>query len=221
MPPERFIESKDVLDANEDKKRSPLPSYYYTTFIVIISLILGFEIANELNLNFYLPSYLNKSDLRLDQDTIALMMASVGGAYALGRLFNILIAIKIDVLIILYFNLSLIVIGNLILSFATSSQSAWIAILLLGFGYSSTFPALFAFIEQRITITNTLNSFLVFVTSSVFTISSLIIGNSIDENPSLFQYLNSVSTILFVALFIVLHSIDFWKKVLLKKLVFN
>lgn len=148
------------------------------------------------------------------------MMTFVGVAYALGRLANIVLAIKMDVRVMLYVNLVLIVTGNLVLTFLATKQAVeltWLSVILLGLGYSSTFPCLFSFIEQRITITNSLNSFLVFVTSSVFAVDSLVIGNSIDSNPSLFQYLNSTFSILFVVLFCVLHSYDLWKKKLLKR----
>lgn len=222
MPPKRYIESKDaiVLDTEEKCEKSPLPKHYYRWFIATVSIILGLEIANELNLNYYLPTYLNKSHLQTDQQTVLAMMTVVGIAYAVGRLANIVIAIKMDVQLMLYFNLSLIVAGNLVLTFLAARQTialTWLSVVLLGLGYSSAFPCLFAFVEQRITITNNLNSFLVFVTSSVFAVDSLVIGNSIDNNPSLFQYLNSIFSVLFVFLFCVLHSYDLWKKKLLKR----
>lgn len=201
--------------------KSPLPRYYYNSFFVIISLILGFEIANELNLNYYLPTYLHKSNLSISQDVTADMMALIGGMYCFGRLFNILTSFKIDVRIMLYINLALIISGNLILTFfatAAKISNVWTSVVLLGLGYSSLFPNLFSFIEQRITITNTLNSFLVFTTSTVFMVNSLVIGNSIDNNPPLYQYINLSFSILFIALFFVLHSTDLWKKRLLKNI---
>lgn len=227
MPPKRYIESKDAIVADlnlettekSEPARSPLPRRYYNSLIVVVSLILGLEIANELNLNYYLPTYLQKSDLQTDPHTVLSMMTVVGFAYALGRLANIVLAIRMDVLVMLYCNLALIVTGNLVLTFWASRQTVfltWLSVLLLGLGYSSTFPCLFSFIEQRITITNSLNSFLVFVTSSVFAADSLVIGGSIDQNPSLFQYLNSTFSVLFVVLFCVLHSHDWWKKRLLR-----
>ena len=173
-----------------------------------------------MNLNYYLPTYLNKSDLQTDQSTVLSMMTVVGVAYALGRLLNIALAIKLDVRVILYCNLVLIVTGNLVLTFLAAHQTVyltWLSVVLLGLGYSSTFPCLFSYIEQRITITNNLNSLLVFLTSSVFSVNSIVIGNSIDDNPALFQYLNSTFSILFVMLFCVLHSYDMWRKKLLQR----
>lgn len=223
MPPKRYIESKDAIvldtETKEENAKSPLPKRFYNSLIVTVSLILGLEIANELNLNYYLPSYLQKSDLQTDPHTVLSMMTVIGVAYALGRLVNIALAIRVDVRVMLYLNLALIVAGNLVLTFWATRQTVyltWLSVVLLGLGYSSTFPCLFSFIEQRITITNSLNSFLVFVTSSVFAVDSLVIGNSIDNNPSLFQYLNSTFSILFVVLFGVLHSYDWWKLRLLR-----
>lgn len=96
-------------------------------------------------------------------------------------------------------NLVVISIGNAIIAVASAHSSEpalWCGVAILGFGFSSSWPGLFAFVEERIRVTDLIAGVFFGATSVHAAIVPLFEGPVIETNPNIFTYINFASGIL-------------------------
>lgn len=68
------------------------------------------------------------------------------------------------------------------------------------------------FIEERINITTTLNSFTIAIQTALFCVESYRMGTIMNSDPSAFKRMNLIYTIIFACIFLLLHLTDAFKK---------
>jgi len=99
-------------------------------------------------------------------------------------------------------NSILLVFGN------TSEQLLWIGLIVVGVGHSCVFPGIYAFLEERINVTNSVCGCFMFASSIATTTNPVLIGYYIESFPMIFVYINVVSLVIVLMIFVGLHSTD-------------
>jgi len=186
------------------------PRDYFYRVIIFGSLLLCFYSGIELNTFTFLQDFVVYSSLRLTKSTGAFMLSVLSATFAIFRGLSILVATRVKTSHMLYTNMALIGIGNLLLlTFGnTSERLLWIALVIMGAGYSCVFPGIYAFLEERINVTNSICGAFMFASSIATTTNPILVGLFIETNPMIFVYVNVVSLILCILIFFALHSTD-------------
>lgn len=154
-------ESRHELTATDSEVSNllpmALPRSYYLAVVILGGLILCFEATVEQNTFNYLQAFAVHTDLKLTKSKGAFMISALSASFTLFRLFGILFATHFSTLSMLYFNFTIILISNVIIKIYanTNETGLWIGLILLGLGCSSSFPGIYAFLEERINVTNT------------------------------------------------------------------
>ena len=122
--------------------------------------------------------------------------------------------------ILLFFNLSMTLLGYITLTFFAvhSKFITWISMFVIGGGLSSTYPLILSYIENRIVITNTVQLYLLFVGVLLLMFVPVIVGHFIDTAPMMFAYINVALAATALLLMLAIHATDMWKKSLIKKI---
>lgn len=134
---------------------------YYIFFVTMIVVIVTFEVANEVSAMTFLPTVLtNTHELNLDPEHAGYVFSILQFVIAGARFANIFLSFKVNTVANIYFNFVAMFVGTviLIIFLRTSLLMVEIGIGLLGLGYSSTYPLLITFVEQRISLTNRVSS---------------------------------------------------------------
>ena len=202
--------SDQNLNLYENKSKN-LSEGYYVYFVVMIVIIVSFQMSNEVNTTYFLTATLEKSkNLKLNQQDAAKTFAILQTVITIARFLNIFLSFKVNAVANLYFNFAAMMSGIIMLVIYLSKSLFYtkIGISLLGLGQSSTYPLLIAFVEQRITLTNRVSSIMSF--SSVFglSVSPLVIGSLIDDNPNSFVYITLFVTIVTISVFTKLYFME-------------
>ena len=212
-------QSMEITDESVNLIPMRLPRSYFVTIIILGGSILCFYAGIELNTFTYLPAFAVNIDLHLSKSTGAFMTSVTSASYTVSRGLSIFLATRFKTTTLLYFNFSIIGVGNLlVLRYANSSETMlWVGLIVMGFGFSSVFPGIYAFLEERINVTNTVCGFFMFASSLATTINPIIEGKYIEKYPLTFVYINIVSLICCIGLFIGLHHTDQTKSRLIGK----
>lgn len=199
-----------VNDENINLIAMETPRRYYVTVILLGSALLCFYSGIEINTFTFFPDFAVYIDLHLSKSKAAFMTSLLSAAFACSRGVSIILATKFKPTSMLYTNLVLIGLGNglMLVSANTSEHMLWVSLILCGFGYSCVFPGIYAFLEQRINVTNTICGLFMFSSSIATTINPLILGYFIETSTLVFVYINLVSLVTCLALFVGLHSTD-------------
>lgn len=207
-------QSIEITDESINLIPLRLPRSYFVTIISLGALILCFYAGIELNTFTYLQAFAVNIDLHLTKSTGAFMTSVVSASYTVSRGLSIFLATKFKTTTLLYFNLTMIGIGNVIvlINCNTNESGIWIGLIVMGFGFSSVFPGIYAFLEERINVTNTVCGFFMFASSLATTINPIIEGKYIESYPLVFLYINIVSLIICLILFGALHYTDRTKR---------
>ena len=207
--------SRNPFNTNNDDENVNLimfqsPKRYYVTVILLGSALLCFYSGIEMNTFTFFPDFAVYIDLHLSKSTAAYMTSLLSASFACSRGISILIATRFKPMNMLYFNLVLIGVGNsMMLMFANISEHMlWISLLIQGFGYSCVFPGIYSFLEERINVTNSLCGLFMFASSIATTVNPIIVGYYIQTNPLIFVYINIVSLVICLVIFVALHSTD-------------
>lgn len=206
--------TQDLVNSANDENVNLIsleaPKHYYVTVIALGSAFLCFYSGIEMNTFTFFPDFAVYIDLHLSKSKAAFMTSLLSAAFACSRGISIIIATRFKPMNMLYTNLILIGVGNgLLLVFAnTSEHMLWLSLVLMGFGYSCVFPGIYAFLEERINVTNTLCGLFMFASSIATTVNPVILGYYIETNPLIFVYINLFSLITCLAIFMGLHSTD-------------
>ncbi|KAI1285830.1 Major facilitator superfamily domain-containing protein 4B [Halotydeus destructor] len=202
-------------DEDEESTLIPvtLPKRYYVIVIVIGGLLLCFEAGLEQNTMNYLSTFVVHVDLKLSKSTGAFMTSAMSASYTISRLLSIFLATRLPTVLMLYLDFAVMLVGNvLVLKFCNTSEvGLWIGLIVMGFGFSSCFPAIYSFLEERINVTNTVCGIFMFASSIATTIEPLFEGQYIEEWPEIFVYINVASVLACVVLFVCLHYTDHLK----------
>ena len=112
---------------------------------------------------YYTHNFLLKTSLNLTKSTAAYVTSIIYFFYGVGRFINIFVSIKVGIKQMIYFNLMLMLISNILISFAIE-HNVWITYLafaILGFSYSSMLPSFISYFEHRLNMTMRVSTLLV------------------------------------------------------------
>lgn len=209
-------DDKDLEILNEGKKH--LSRKYLILFVFLICLLAGIQLANEYNAVTFISTYLQRSELKLDEKTAAYCQGYISTAITVGRILNLFLTIKISSQTMLFINYFFMILGNcLIMTIGTYSlQGVYVGCCLLGYGFSNCFPMMIAFVDERITINNKIMSLMNFSATILLTGSPILLGRFLDTNPSYFIVLNLIvtsSAFVFYILLVILEGLRLTKRI--------
>ncbi|RWR98874.1 Sodium-dependent glucose transporter 1-like protein, partial [Dinothrombium tinctorium] len=173
---------KEAEKANE---KSPVSSTKHYLTIFVTCTFIFFYIGLELSFGTMLTTYVVNSDLKLNKSTASYMTSLYWGTFTFFRCFTIFVVDYLGSQNLLISNLILIMASNFVLlPFGNTYEWAlWLGIVLMGFGTSPIFGAIFGFLQEFIFISSKTSS-LIFVSGCTGQlIIPYLIGNFVDKNP--------------------------------------
>lgn len=189
---------------------------YYRSIVILLGCCLFLVYSGiEFNSFTFFVKFAVSIDLHLSKSKGAMMASLLSAFYALGRLTSIYVATKMKTKTMLAIHLFLVGTGNLmLLSFANSSETMiWLSIMIMGYGYSSICPSLYAFLEDRISVTSTICGWFMFFSTVSSVVNAVAIGQLMDLYPLAFVYTNLISLIFCYAVFALFYATDrYFKK---------
>lgn len=167
----------------------------------------------ELNTQNYLPTFVNVTAAPSDQTIGAYIAATFSAAYALSRLGAIFLALKMSARNILYacFAISFVGIILMIIFSQTYLSVLWLAAGMLGLGFGPVIPSAFAYLAQRMAVTNSHNGLVCGSKSLSRIITPLITGFFIEEHPLVYAYINLFCLISCSLFLVILHFRERYK----------
>ena len=201
--------------ADRDEEASNLipvetPKEYFFKIVILGSCLLCFYCGIELNTFTFLQDFVVYSDLRLTKSTGAYMLSVLSATFAACRGISIFVATRVKTTHMLYTNMLLIGTGNVILLIFGNSneQLLWLGLIIIGIGCSCVFPGIYSFLEERINVTNSVCGCFMFTSSIATTTNPILVGYFIESMPMIFVYINVVSLVICIFIFMALHSTD-------------
>ena len=170
-------------------------------------MVVGIELVNESNATAYFPTYLIKNN-HLDQTTAAYCLAMLSTATTIGRCVNIFLTMKIGIQTFLFINFGLMIAANLLIKFTNSLYGVYAGMVLLGFGFSNSYPMMLALVEERITMSDRTMSLLNFTGAFFLVISPITVGYFLDSNPSNYMLFTVAITLVSLAIYSVLVVLE-------------
>lgn len=185
---------------------------YWILIVLLECLFICSYTGMECDTFTFIPQFVVFSDLEVSKSTAALMSSVMSASFALFRILSVPLATRISPGLMLWNNMTLTFIGNvLLLIFANSSYAmTWIALLLLGSGLSSTMGATNAFVSQRIVMTNTLVGLFLCFGRVAATANAFFIRLLIQSQPLILAHTNILFVIICAMALIAFHVTDRW-----------
>ncbi|KAI1290836.1 Major facilitator superfamily domain-containing protein 4B [Halotydeus destructor] len=215
---DRTVMADGHQEDSEIIAKPSLPKSYYYTVILSGAILLCFEGGIELNAGSYLQTFAHNVNPNISISEASYLGSGFYAAFAVSRVVNIFLALKLRTVVMIWIDVILIVLGTVIifLTAATSVTGLWIGVVVMGIGFSSCWPGVFSFVEERISVTDTISGIFNFFTGLHPIAAPFLQGLYIQTFPMIFAYINLVSAITVVLSFIVLHSTDFTKAKILR-----
>ncbi|CAG2105485.1 unnamed protein product [Medioppia subpectinata] len=197
------LKNKDVVDKSTLKlfNREGAPKLL---IIIVTCIFLAFYSISEVIYLEFGATYFQYIPIRLSASKAAEIFSAMSLSYTIGRGVNIFVALKVKLHIIIAYHFLIII--TAIITLLTVDQSLlhlWIGSLMLSFGFSPIFPAVFAFIGQHLEITNRIGTILIFAHACLNIIVPFILGTYLEKYPFVFP----VGIIMNVSVGIVMYFI--------------
>ncbi|KAI1301292.1 hypothetical protein HDE_03161 [Halotydeus destructor] len=164
----RKTEAKIVPNNTKKPLIQKKKSKYYVTYIVLLcGLLVSCDYGLEENFFAYMQVYSVLGPIKLDAATGAYLSSASSVAFAVGRLVSIPTAAKISARAMLYLDGVSMITGSFIILLWNTEFGLWVGYIVLGFGFSSVFPTIVAYAEQRINVTTYVaGTFMVFASAA-------------------------------------------------------
>ena len=157
------------------------------------SLLCSYSLI-DINSFLFLPEYVVNGDLHLSKSTAAVMLSFMSAVYAASRGLGIVMATEYKSRSMLLINFPLIGTGCVLLLFfgQTSQLALWLALLLMGTGFGSTFPAVCALLEERINVSDAITGCFLFSSKISSIVLIFVMRPLIDNHPHAFAVANMI-----------------------------
>ncbi|KAI1290837.1 Major facilitator superfamily domain-containing protein 4A [Halotydeus destructor] len=198
-------------DADSNGGQTEFTNQYYYTVLSSAAILLCFQGGQENNSGNYLQTFATNVNTEIDQADASYMASIFFMAFAGSRFVSIALALKFSTVIMIWIDVILIIVGNIIIFFCatTSVTGLWIGVIVMGIGFSSCFPGVLSFLEERITVTDKVSGILnCFVALHVIA-TPFVQGVYLEKFPMIFSYINLVSSVTVLICFGILYSTDF------------
>lgn len=201
------MNSSEYLKTNDSSSVSlkEIDMKFKVLILALTSFILCFHVGMEMNVFNYAETFAVK--LGYEQKTGAFLTSAFSVAFTVSRGLDILLATRFGPSTIVYFNLTLVLIGNIVLYFFSTSGPLLLAtgLVFLGLGFGGISPATYSFVESCFPVTNSICGFFVFASSVSSIVNPIIIGSWVEKYPFIFVYYGFFSGLSALSFFIVLH----------------
>lgn len=197
-------EKSNRNDATKNMHKSNIP--LYTSIISLTTLFMCIYSGMEISFGQLITTFAVKGDLHLTESTGSFMTSVYWGTYSFARAFSIFLVTCTTLTCPIIVDLVLINLAGICLSiFANSDQTLlWIGIAVLGFGLSSVFPSVLAWLEFYIPLSSKTASLFFVGISLGEMVVPLSIGHFIDKYPMALMYTTLILGFSCGLLFIVL-----------------
>lgn len=184
-----------------------MPPFITIWLVGMGSLFLTFFVGMEQMHLQFLPTFAVNTELDLSPSTAAMMSSAAALAFTVGRCVSIPLAIKLKPQTILYTNHFLMLLGTILLAiYANNSETMlWVGNIILGCGFSSVYASIYAFLEQKIRVTNRIGSLFVFAGGLTAAVSPSLVGQYIEANPLILVWFNLACCLLCLTIFVIIH----------------
>ncbi|XP_054161819.1 sodium-dependent glucose transporter 1-like [Oppia nitens] len=180
------IKAKEIEDKSKLKlfDREGAPKLL---IIIITCIFLAFYSISEVIYLEFGATYFQYIPIRLSASKAAEIFSAMSLSYTIGRGINIFVAFKVKLHIIIAYHFLIIIAAIItLLTVQHSLIQLWIGSLMLSFGFSPIFPAVFAFIGQHLEITNRIGTVLIFAHACLNIIVPFILGTYLEKYPFVF-----------------------------------
>ena len=180
--------------------------------IILIAIFLATYTTLELAHFGYSSTYYQFITLRLSASESAEIFSVMASSFTIGRCLSAFIAIKLKPKIMISYHFFLIFVALIILYVGQlSDRLIWMGNIVLGFGFSAVFPAIFAFAEQYIKINDKISTILIFSSASLTLVTPFILGPLLENNTFILLEFEivffSASVILFTIILFVIKPV--------------
>ncbi|CAG7822422.1 unnamed protein product [Allacma fusca] len=171
--------------------------------------VIGFYQGLELCTSQFIPTFSHFSDVCLSEKEGAQIAFGLQMGFASGRLCGILLVLKVAPHFILAGNFLLLLVCNIILLVWAGSNVTWLWIgsVGIGLGMSTVYPALYAYIEKYLFVTDSIAATVAVCGGLVSAIYPIVVGKSVEHNPEVMTYVNFLSIFVCVVAFSILFFI--------------
>ena len=208
--PESLAQKTSLLQGLRNQVRLLRPSLF---IVFLACCFAGFDQAMEQCTALFLPTFATKTLGISDQDgTIVLLWFNIGSA--VGRAVGIVVVLKILPQYIMAVNFTLVLIGiTVLLTLGSWSLTwMWVGNICLGLGFSTLYPAFYAYLEKHLFVGDTIAAILVVSGGLISTLYPLIVKEYVDENPKILTYMNYVGFAVTIVAFGILFHVTRSKK---------
>ena len=176
--------------------------------VALACVFIGFYQSMEVCTMQYLSSFAQYSPVGLSEKEGAQVLSGLNLGFAVIRGIGIFVVLKIAPQYILAANVFLIFLGNTILFTVGGSSVSWLwaGSICLGVGFSTTYPAFYAYLEKHLFVSETVASIITVFAGIMSSLYPYIVGNRVEENPVVLNYVDYVSIVMISLSFLVL----FW-----------
>ena len=166
--------------------------------ILIFALWLSTYCVMESTILMFGATYFQYSPLKLSANKAAEMLSIISMASTAGRGISVFVAMKVrpQIMIGYHFAILYVSIGLLILFGQHNLTMLWLTNVLIGLGLSALFPAMFAYLEQYIVITNPIGTCVILFSDLFNLFNPFLLGLMVEKH--------SVVVILFEMLYLIL-----------------
>lgn len=204
-PTERKTFQNRSSDDGDDVKSSVK---FLLSVGVLNVLLLFLETGTEIGFAQMLTTYVVKGQLQLSPSTGSYMTSAFWAAFTVSRLVAIFLAIKISSFTFILIDLSVALLGSIVLLFLSSYEWAmWAASIILGAGVASFFPAAIGWLNCYINVTNKVASIFIVGASLGGMIIPLTISYFIETFPDILIYVVPLTVLCCCVVTLVLHLI--------------
>ena len=182
--------------------------------ILLCCIFIGFCMSLEITTLSFFSLFAQFSDVKLTEAEASQVLTATSIGYSVGRAAGIFIVMKVAPHFILMGNFVLMLAGNTILFVIGGYDRTWLWIgaVCLGVGFSTTFPATFAYLQRYILIDNTISALFLFWTGVMMSVYPLIIGSSVEYHPKILNYCNYANLAVMIVSFALIFKITYVKR---------
>ncbi|XP_054163819.1 major facilitator superfamily domain-containing protein 4B-like [Oppia nitens] len=200
-------ETTNIIEVSDSYKRDRRLN------IVLIAIFLATYTTVELAHFGYSSTYYQFISIRLSASESAEIFSIMASSFTIGRCISAFIAIKLKPKVMIAYHFIVIAVGLTTLYFGQSSvKFIWLGNVIIGFGFSAVFPAIFAFAEQYIKVNDTISTILIFSSASLTLFTPFILGPFLENSSFILLEFEivffSASVLLFVVILFVIKPID-------------
>ena len=176
--------------------------------VIFGAILISFYGTTEATMFQYLSTYSHYSPIQFTADQGDSLIIALTLSYVIAKLIFILMSLKFTPQTILYQTFLLIIIAYAVFVYGKKSEPmVWLGTVLIGIGFSASYPSIFAYLEQYLEMTNKKGTIFVFSCGLLAIINPLVVGNYIEDQSIVLMYLCLVNTSVSICSFIAIHFI--------------